>query len=361
MYGFLLWKSNSSIDEEKFAYNFIEAHDSINPFSKLGLKYYYSKTKGYNLITFTPKDENSMKLINIYEDEKFWVLFWGQLFIAEKNYANHIVNLLRAGISVENLNGNYSFVLLDKDNKALSIFSDFIGRRKLFYIHDKTMIAISNLDHLLVPFIPEPVKLDFTSLASSLYFDWSLKGLSFLNHIHTSTPDEIVIFEAGMQKKKKVIYSFEKNHSFEKIIDDYYSYLNFFISDKDTIHADLTAGLDTRTVLALLLKGFNKKIITWTLGFEGEDYKVAEKISQHYNLEHRNSESSFSDLHEFITHANYLAFCKNGDTSSLRATNHLEIDLHAAIPKVIGIYGTISTGKNIPGDMKYQNYKEVIL
>lgn len=359
MYGFVFWKCNHNENEKKFADSFITSHKKINPFMELDQQYHYRKIKNYNLLHFKPENEEAIALIQQYESEKYFILFWGQLFSATENCAQYIFNQLEKGKSIENLNGNYSFILYYKDSDSIRIYSDFIGRRKLYYYHDTAEFAVSNLDHMLVPFLPKPIQYDQVSVASSVYFEWSITGKSFLRLVENTSPDAFLFYEKNRIKLMKISYNLDKeNIKTTDVINDYLSYLENSIKDKEIVHIDLTAGLDTRTVLALLLKNFKKHIVTWTFGIEGMDFKTASKIAKRFKLTHKSSSTTFSSSFDFVRQSIYFAFCNNGDENSIRAIDKITIDNKANIPKIIGLYGTISSGKNIVGNIHFNVYKE---
>lgn len=362
MYGFTFWKNNDKINETEFIENYITIHKKINPFVNIDQKYYIKKVNKYNIFYFQPQDSKAIKLIHLYESSRYFVFFWGQLFNSEDNYAKYIIDKLERDKSIENLNGNYSFILLNKESDIIEIYSDFIGRRKLFFCNVEDEFAVTNLDHLLVPFLSGSITFDKISIASSLYFDWSVAGKSFLSQIMNTNPDSILQYEKGKITLREVKYDLSsKAITFDEIIDNYTDYLDNFIRNKELVHIDLTAGFDTRTILALLLGKFKKKIVSFTLGKSGMDFNVARKIAKHFNIQHKSSSIEFSDADDFILHSRFLALCMNGDANSIRTLDKIYIDYHAEIPKIIGVYGSIKYGKYTVGDIEYDHYKELML
>nr|MDA3813482.1 hypothetical protein [Candidatus Cloacimonadota bacterium] len=243
----------------------------------------------------------------------------------------------------------------------VTIYTDFIGRRKVFYYENKLKFAISNLDHMLVPFMSKPINFDEVSLASSIYFDWSLLGKSYLKQLKTTNPDHYVEYNGKRTNLNHVNYNLPLNDmNSDEIINDYIVYLDNFLEERDNVHFDLTAGLDTRTVLALLLNFKDKKIIAETMGKGGMDFETARFLANSFHLDHINSANQFSNADEFITHSTFLSFCNNGDTTSIRAINKIKIGTNPKVLKVIGIYGTIAVGKNIIGDIQFNKYQEAM-
>ena len=200
MYGFVFWKYNHNKNEEEFVDNYMNSHKKINPFMELEQQYHYRKIKNYNLLYFMPKDEEAIALIQLYESNKYFILFWGKLFFATENCVQYIFNLLKKGKSIENLNGNYSFIVYYKESDSIRIYSDFIGRRKLYYYQNMSEFAVSNLDHMLVPFLPKPIQYDQVSVASSVYFEWSITGKSFLKLVKNTSPDTFLFYKQNKIK-----------------------------------------------------------------------------------------------------------------------------------------------------------------
>jgi hypothetical protein len=355
MYGFSIWKSECKNDFEQ---NYEELVAKLNPFDTFGINYSKHSVLGYNLLMFYPTDTAAVPLLQYKEYDKYAILMWGELFCSSTGSIDDINFRLNNNQSIEDMNGNYSLVIFNKEDKKIYITSDFLGRRKIYYSKTKCL-AISNLDHLLIPFIEGEVKYDKTSILSSLCFDWSLGGKSYIDDINVTNPDYVFVFDSQSICLRKINYAINSAKS-EDVEVSFHSYLKHYIENIKEVHLDLTAGLDTRTILALLIKYFNKKLIAWTMGVEGMDVSVSRKIAKYFNIEHRSSSSKLADINEFELHAKFLAYIKNGDTNSYRGLNKIEYDVTRRIPKVIGIYGTVSKGKYYFGKMTCKKYEEKI-
>ena len=90
------------------------------------------------------------------------------------------------------------------------------------------------------------------------------------------------------------------------------------------------------------------------------DFQAASKIAKHFKLIHKSSSTTFSSSLDFVHQSIYFAFCNNGDENSIRAIDSITIDYKAKIPKIIGLYGTISSGKNIVGNVHFNVYSEMM-
>jgi len=360
MHGFLL--HTASINNTEFVYSYTNVHKKVNTFTDLGIVYNNCLISDvYSLIYYQPSAENALTLLSSAELDNYYILFYGELFdVNDMSAAEYVKAKLINGDEVTNLNGNYSLIIIDKSNNRVNISCDFIGRRKLYYTYKNKALAISNYDHMLIPFIQEPVSLDLTSIYSSLYFDSSLKGYSFLKDVSTTNPDYITIIHNDIIDHQKIEYPLYSESRIEDIEKEFSRYINNRVKGCKKVNIDLTAGIDSRTVLSLMLERGNSSITAWTLGKTGMDFKVAQKIAKHVNIEHKLSSATLSDEAEFQKHANFLAYCSNGSTNSLRAVNKIEINFNRTIPKIIGIYGTIAVGKNISGNVDYATYKKGI-
>ncbi len=348
MYGFVVWRDLRKTED--FAELFIKTHTKVNPFRDTGITYHNLVLDHFKIVWYQPQKSSALPLLSFANNDQKFVLFWGELFGRSGEFADYVLKRITKGKHITNLNGNYSIVIIDKASGKVSISSDFIGRRKLFYTHSTDTFAVSNLDHMLIPFNLASVRYDEVSLISSLYFDWSIQGKSFLRGIETTQPDAIVEVYHDHIKKIPVKYNLSReNVHLEDIYDEFIRSLNARTEGADEVHFDLTAGLDTRTVLALLLSMNADNLTAWTLGTSGMDYQVARKLSHKYKIRHRISSAHLADEKDFETHARYLAYCMNGDTNAMRAVNKINVDPSRKIPKIIGIYGTTMLGKNVPG------------
>ena len=93
----------------------------------------------------------------------------------------------------------------------------------------------------------------------------------------------------------------------------------------DEIHIDLTSGLDSRAILALVLSELdNKAIKTFTLGdLNNHEVKIARRISKEYNLIHSISTPQACVIDDFLKHSDLFAYFINGDSNSIRAVHPL--------------------------------------
>jgi len=361
MHGFLLHNTSNWMDQIGSSY--IENHKKINPFIDLGISYNNCLINNkYSLLFYKPADERALTLLSFAESDNYHIIFYGELYdINDRTAAVYVKEMLNKGEAVTNLNGNYSLIIIDKSNNIINLSCDFIGRRKLYYIYRDGVLAISNYDHMLVPFLEKPLTLDLVSILSSLYFDSSIRGYSFLKGIRTTNPDFETSFQDNKIENQKIEYALNSESNVEDIENDFSRYIDNRIMGSEKVNIDLTAGLDSRTVLALMLQKGKNSITAWTLGKTGMDFKIAKRIAKHVNIDHKLSSETLANKAEFRKHANFLAYCSNGSTNTLRAVNKIEINLNRTVPKIIGIYGTIAVGKNISGNVDYSSYKKGIL
>lgn len=360
MHGFLLHTGNTNNTE--FLNSYIENHKKVNPFTELGISYSncFINDK-YSLISYKPSDERALTLISLAESENYYIVFYGELFdVNDITAAAYVKTMLINAEDITNLNGNYSLIIIDKNSNNVDLSCDFIGRRKLYYTYENNVLAISNHDHMLVPFLQKPILFDKVSIYSSLYFDSSIKGCSFIKGVKVINPDNSTLFHKNRIENNKIEYLFNSESNIGGLEKDFSRYIHNRTVNSVNVNFDLTAGIDSRTVFALLLKNKYRNITAWTLGKTGMDFKIAKRIANHFKIEHKLSSENLSDEAEFRQHAGFLAYCSNGSTNSLRAVNKIEINLNRKVPKIIGIYGTIAVGKNIIGKVDYSTYKNSI-
>jgi len=87
-------------------------------------------------------------------------------------------------------------------------------------------------------------------------------GKSYLKYVLNNTPDKILQYKNEKITFKKVNYDLtSKAPTYNEIINNYTDYLENYLENKEVIHIDLTAGFDTRTVLALIYNRYKKKLL----------------------------------------------------------------------------------------------------
>ncbi|MCB0060591.1 MAG: hypothetical protein KDE19_00680, partial [Caldilineaceae bacterium] len=138
----------------------------------------------------------------------------------------------------------------------------------------------------------------------------------------------------------------------DKIMAHMHSVSREFCQGAENVEIDLTAGLDSRTILAILRStGYpTEKIQSSTIGDENSgDAQTAQYIAKQYRFSHRCIPSSQPDRDEFLQHLDLLAYSMNGDTNGQRAVvNPLPQNNLNQAPHLYGGGGEIYRGYLYP-------------
>lgn len=196
------------------------------------------------------------------------------------------------------LNGMFAFVIYDKEKDILFGARDHAGIKPLYFSNQNgnfyfaselksilkfglnqsiDMQSLSN--YLSFQFVPAPKTIfeGISKLEAGHYFIYSIKKDSFQknrywNLVFNKTKKSI------SEWKEQILYQLENSVKL------------WSISDVE-VGASLSGGLDSSSIVALYAKNSNKRIKTFSLGFEGEvsyldERDLARLVAKKYNTEH---------------------------------------------------------------------------
>lgn len=322
--------------------------------------------------TFQPAEERTPSFISDYQDNDIIVIAIGDYYHARQStVANHIAQVWRKnGINaVRLLDGCFAAVIVDRVEQTVFLVNDLTGRLALRYLADGPSLLISTHDLPLVATGRCPLTLDLCSAYSSLLFDWSLSGNSFLQAIKVGQGDSYVKWQNGKTDRiynplldLSVRISAKDKEGIQTQIDKIMAHMRNvtyeFCKGAENVEIDLTAGLDSRTILAILYSiGYpREKIKSSTIGDENSgDVQTAQYIAKKYRFSHRCLSSSQPDQEEFLQHLDLLAYSMNGATNGQRAVvNPLPQNNLNQSPHLYGGGGEIYRGYVYPSQPNRQ-------
>ncbi|WP_146242319.1 hypothetical protein [Acaryochloris thomasi] len=264
-------------------------------------------------------------------NEHYAVLAFGVVLPTSCSTAQHILNawLIGRAKGVQALEGSFSAVIINRATGAVVWMGDIMGRRRLRYHYARTRgtLLISPHDVSLVATGKVPVEFDDISAASIAVVKWSLGGKSLLSSVQSCHPSEYIHYSEGHISSHSLplinpderISSRDikgiKRHR-DQLIETARSHLKPLVSEPE-IKASLTAGLDSRAMLSLLISVVDpKKITTFTSGQPNcLDVQIAQKLAHIAGVKH-NVMSPEKHNENLINYADLLAFYFNGDATS---------------------------------------------
>jgi asparagine synthase (glutamine-hydrolysing) len=204
-------------------------------------------------------------------------------------------------VTLKKIEGMFAFALWDNHTKTLSLARDRIGEKPLYYYQDssnlfffseiKSLKKISNISfeidrdsfesYTKYGYVPNPksiyknvFKLEAASCISFKIENKSIKKCSFFSYwqLNNSVEDSLEI-HSSIQDLDKILSG---------IVQDQ------MISDVP-LGAFLSGGIDSSLIAAIMQKNSNKKINTFTIGFNEDGFNeapFAKKISDHLGTNH---------------------------------------------------------------------------
>jgi hypothetical protein len=266
-------------------------------------------------------------LVSDAGDANHACLVFGQLDASIEPAPLALREFVRGGPrAVTALGGVFSAIVVERRARRVHVVTSLPGSRSLHYWTERDLIAISPLDLGIVALTRCPVSTDPASLAVLLACGWPLGGARALKGVRESRPDEVIHWEAGRCSAQSFNPLTERPRLAAKdspgvarqvdaVIDELRAsvaqQLQYF--GPLPIRVPLTAGIDSRAVLALLLSILSANDIrTYTRGAESQDVRVARRISGRLGIQHETLPIEPGLTEAFLGNARFVATMTNG-------------------------------------------------
>lgn len=284
-----------------------------------------------------PAGDNKKELITEFVNEQFVVLVFGEIFgangvsAAELVFQTWITENIEA---VRLLDGCFSAVIIDFGLRTAFVVSDLLGHRTLRFFPCRGSIWVSPHDIPIVATGLCPPEFNLLSASSIVFFDWSLGGRSLVKAIEVCSPNEYIKWEDGDTRRvyKPLIRPENRIHIHDKVgvdkqvdlmIENIIEGTRAFCRNEPVVHMDLTAGLDTRAVLAVALAAMDSsRLKSFTAGDKNSfEVRTARRLAATYHLSHGYDIPKERNCDSFMAHCRLRAFMLNGDTNGKRAAD----------------------------------------
>jgi hypothetical protein len=270
---------------------------------------------------------------DVWSDGSLTVLFDGELFGVKAG--------LRAQAAAERFrrggapalcasNGAFSAVLFEATPQRVTLASDAIGARALRWV-DGATLAASPHDLSLACAGHTGFELDLVSAAASVACDWSIGGRSLLRGVRTADPLEIVAWEPGGAKRSPVPALADGGRidpadgaAVQQTLDAMIEGVGGAIADVAAAGGDLeielTAGLDTRAVLAAAARRADPARIRGVTRGRADSLDAigAARIARRLGVRHAVEPFGIGDAASAARDVDLLAFHLSGDTCAKR-------------------------------------------
>jgi len=266
------------------------------------------------------------------EDKSIWIVFNGEIF----NYPEIRESLIKLGHKfctatdtevilhlyeekkekcLEDLNGQFAFVIWDSIKKEFFAARDRVGILPLFYKIENEKLYFASEAKAIIEISDSQAKFDPIGLDQIFTFWTTLPGRTAFQNINELPPGHFLKFSLG--KKVSVNCYWSLSYSKELLYEDK-SILEFSdeISDlmKDSVRIRLRAdvpvgsylsgGLDSSGITAFVKNYFNNELRTFGITFQEESFDESEfqnLMVKHLNTNHSEVHATNEDIGKYFS------------------------------------------------------------
>lgn len=243
----------------------------------------------------------------------------------------------RGAEGVARLDGCFGAVIIDPQGGHVWLASDLLGRLALRLARRDNDWFISAHDACLVATGAVAIEFDPIALVSSAVVENSLGARSYLKGIVGLEGNDIARIDVTGELMRTRVPKLELGSRLdprdsegarrvrEEAVDRCVDAARHLIAHRSAVRVALTAGLDSRASLAILLgAGARSSLHTITSGGERSlDFRTAKRVARLAGVQHSRLTPTTATADAFMDHARLLAFVMNGDTDAKRAARPL--------------------------------------
>lgn len=285
---------------------------------------------------FWPQEIPDNRLITEFADTDLAVLVFGEMLRPSGTPTAELVAQTWKGgglDAVRNLDGSFGAVIVDLAENTVYLVSDLMGLRTLTYFENGEVLLVSPHEVPIAATGLCPIEYDLVSAASLIACDWSLGGKSLLKTLNVCDPNEYITWRNGILRRthEPLVFRGERiaaknikarNSQIDLMIEMMRDNARCLCGDAPEIQVELTAGMDSRMVTALLLSVIEPSRINAITGGDAGHYEVktASRMAGKYCFNHKTFRPGKQSGKSFLPLSRLLAFVTNGTTNSKRAT-----------------------------------------
>lgn len=191
------------------------------------------------------------------------------------------------------LNGEFCIVIWEEDRKTLTIVTDHLGTKPIYYYADENHSVIAPEAKAIIQAVGDP-KVSPDALREFFTFGFCLDDRTFVENIRLALPGHVIELGRGASKKEywsiqDFIGGEKTERPFEESAEEHQRLLDAAIgrraSPDKTLCVSLSGGLDSRTIVAFLDRQGRKNVKTTTFGVSGcLDERYAREVAEHLEL-----------------------------------------------------------------------------
>jgi len=270
------------------------------------------------------------------EDKTLWIIFNGEIF----NYPEIRELLIKNGHKfytttdtevilhlyeekkehcLDDLNGQFAFVIWDSVNKVFFAARDRVGILPLFYKIENDKLIFASEAKAIIEISNSPSKFDPVALDQIFTFWTTLPGRTAFKDIFELAPGHYLKFTPGKEISVNRYWSLLFNKNLlceEKSIPEFTSEISELMKDSIRIRlrADvpvgsyLSGGLDSSGITAFVKNYFNNELRTFGITFQEESFDESEfqnLMIRHLNTNHSEVHATNEDIGKFFSEVVY--------------------------------------------------------
>jgi len=238
------------------------------------------------------------------EDKNIWIVFNGEIF----NYPEIRESLIKLGHKfytttdtevilhlyeekkekcLEDLNGQFVFVIWDSNKKEFFAARDRVGILPLFYKIENDRLLFASEAKAIIEISESQTRFDPMALDQIFTFWTTLPGRTAFNNINELAPGHFIKFSPGKEISTNRYWSLPYNKNLlseDKSITEFTSEISELMKDSIRIRlrADvpvgsyLSGGLDSSGITAFVKNYFNNDLRTFGITFQEESFDESE-------------------------------------------------------------------------------------
>ncbi len=282
-----------------------------------------------------PEEGLRVPLISQCITDQGAVLVYGELYGEHRltDAASHVIQVWqRDGVdAVRLMDGSFGAILVSQGGEV-TIVSDTMGRRTFRYFASGDRLFVSTHDIPLVATGCCPLDIDPVSLASVLITDSSIGGHCLLRGLSSSDPMLVVRWKNQVVTRKVASIMPEGEplvhgdmrgcrQLTDEMIEGLRQRVASIAANKDAMNVQLTAGIDSRAGLSMLLSLYPvERLKAVTVGTEDHlDVRYAKRVAACLGVTHEIRPVVMPSTEDFFENLDMLTFYRNGDLSAAYA------------------------------------------
>jgi asparagine synthase (glutamine-hydrolysing) len=220
------------------------------------------------------------------------------------------------------LNGLFSGLLIDKRRSKTFLFNDRYGIERIYWHETGDATYFASEAKALLRILPELRAFDEEGVAQFLAFGCTLEGRTLFRRVQLLPGASVWSFEGGNCHKRKyfspemwesqpilTVEAFESEfqETFKRILPRYFE-------SESKIGISLTAGLDTRMIMACRPKAAEQPVCYTFSGENGQtlDDRLAKRVAETCGLAHRLLRIGPDFFSDFASHVDRTVYATDG-------------------------------------------------